>query len=939
MLGLTARAPDRPPSRPLTAPDLDLRQEHAVVADVHLDVELTVSGLHQAFFETERARELLLEGVRDLVAGQTPAEARETLREAGITALDGFYATLCTQAAGGDERAVWELLSLTRKLGTGQDHFNLRSGRGDISSGAVALFASSAVTPHLSIRLGGDFFERRRAQREDVLRFLLELSEGARVTIAASGLVEGRLWREHRDLLPASVTERVRARLRSADDGDADLVERALGELDPDGRHASVLSRLAEEPSELLTYGRLQDMESVGRSYVRKLKSELSDLGLVEGVQHADEPALMLTPAGRDYVDALDQYRTDQAVLPDFGGCVTETPKSRDEPVYHTREDGRGEGSERSPYSSLARYMSQVEHVTAVSGAEDGGVGLVDHPIRPDEDARQPAWSCNDARDELVVGAQYQNALQWWVCIALALSDPKTWDRVATPGRLDAEDDDLAGLEVADCEILRNGRGLGYLKSDEANGENYRDRLLDARDELEKLTRTYYERFIVGDGDEDDRKEFRATILRNAHGLAGTMLHLLDLLGVDIIRVAWLPDFKRAVRDERREDFLKTLAIGASIQSRYGHFNIYKQVFEDRPQKRHQAITPDVDAADPFGELIGSFVLVGDGVDVIKNDLARAFRRPKEVHEDAPEISVRVGVTTGGAARYWRAVRRMLDFRKLEATREATRMLRAFTGSIFDVAMALRGLSKEDYREIRIDEVRYALSTLPEDRILPRMRPTVRAIVHTLLGAHEPIRQTELCRRAEVSGQSFRNNREVLEALDVVREEGGKWRIALSLPEERGRGIVPWYVQPDRERDDDRDGRPLGVLAEVAIEGDLPNSSAAYDAINDLWGAAYGALHEPQNARKRLSTAWKWAPRWLRFLREANGELAQIYRDLEATPSWEPERIVVEVGPRIEQESIQAAVGREANARSVTTAARRSRRGYSGSGASKSAAR
>ena len=191
--------------------------------------------------------------------------------------------------------------------------------------------------------------------------------------------------------------------------------------------------------------------------------------------------------------------------------------------------------------------------------------------------------------------------------------------------------------------MLRNSRCLGYLKDADATPEDYTDALLEAAEDLGDLTRDlHHENY-------EDCNRFRADILREAQGLAGTIVHLLDSANVDVVREARIPRFSRDFGKSQQADLAETLSVGASIQSRYGESTAYRQLLESREDKRESAIPPTVDADDPFGELIGSFVVVGKSVDQLADPLRRRLSN-REVHEDAPEFSVPIPIEEAMAA-------------------------------------------------------------------------------------------------------------------------------------------------------------------------------------------------------------------------------------------------------------------------------------------------
>jgi len=182
------------------------------------------------------------------------------------------------------------------------------------------------------------------------------------------------------------------------------------------------------------------------------------------------------------------------------------------------------------------------------------------------------------------------------------------------------------------------------------------------------------------------------------------------------------------------------------------------------------------------------------------------------------------------------ATARILGERSMRITRQAVSVMQAFTGSIHDVTKALFFKSSEDARHVRVDDLKYALSTLPKSRIVPERgsKGTKSAILHTLLDTDRPLSQRELCERAGVSPGTFaghgdkRSHRDELAAFDLIRETESGWVVCLTY---RGADFdattpggrpdaLPFYAVHDgegsyRDRVADADGRedsPRGYL-------------------------------------------------------------------------------------------------------------------------------
>ena len=851
-------------------------------------------------------RDQLVRSIRDGPRGLTLAETYDILAGAGVTALDGSYADLARDVARGDSRALWTLLRASAEFGQPRDRreaigVGIDAPLSAVATGPLAVFGladrtetdSTDRTETIAVRVGAGFREQRADQRRAVCSLLADLAQVFDVRLVASGLTRRYLAHKHRADLPG-VSD-------PCNDGPragrmADLVNDALGAFDPDGRPIAILRVIAADPAETLSYHALASEGQVSRSRVRQCVGELRDHELVATFNGPDETTVDLLPAGGRLLERLDeqigrQRRLDECVSdprkPSDHGRVTppawETPPTAGrtgEADAIVAADAAAHDSQRDWQHGAVevRYLNRREHVSATASAESGGIGLVDHPITPQDDGRQPGWSYDERADQLVVSAEYSNPLQWWVAVARALASSRTWNQVLAPARLDggagADADgegDLAGLDAADLRILRDGRCLGWLADRDADGESFADRLKQARADLLDLTRS------LKHGEYADRDAFRGEILRFAQGLAGTMAHLLDLAGVDVVRELRLPEFRRDRRadDRFRADLAKTLAIGTAIQSRYGHFATYRQLFETRLAKRKSAIPPDVDAADPFASLVGSFAIVGPGVSALESDLRAGLRSPVDVHDDAPEIALRVPIADRTDARpaFAQAVRSMCEAKDLAPTRTAVTVLRAFLESPYDAAAALHGLAPETKapgRELAAAELRYALSTLAPDQIMPDVPPTVSKVVHALLTAVEPLSQRELADRAGVSPRSVRTHRAVLEAFDLVREAGAGLRFALPFHDERmdadrdgGAAILPSYAIGNP----DRDGLTRGsdVLFRV-VERLIDDPSRLADPSDPIGGVFFNVDSERWDAvtdRLCRPDAWSWLSPWV----------------------------------------------------------------------------
>jgi hypothetical protein len=141
---------------------------------------------------------------------------------------------------------------------------------------------------------------------------------------------------------------------------------------------------------------------------------------------------------------------------------------------------------------------------------------------------------------------------------------------------------------------------------------------------------------------------------------------------------------------------------------------------------------------------------------------------------------------------------RILQAKNLRPTREIVSLLRALAGPPYAAARTLQQLAGEnDRRELRPDELRYALGTLESEQLLSDLPPAVGRIVQTLLTAESRLSQRKLAGRADVSTRTVRNYRDRLEALDLIRIDENGYRLALSFQTatERCYPVVPTVLE------------------------------------------------------------------------------------------------------------------------------------------------
>ena len=237
----------------------------------------------------------------------------------------------------------------------------------------------------------------------------------------------------------------------------------------------------------------------------------------------------------------------------------------------------RGYRRERLPSLHTPADWNRSEYTAARECAPGGGVSVVDRAVAGRTDrAEGRIWIDQDA-DAVGISCEYDSPMPYWVSTAAALTNWRLWEFILTEERL-ADSSDFVDLFDDHRQILRGSRCLGHLSDEHETPADYIRALQTARDDLLELTKQWQQ------GDYDDRDRFRGTITREALGLVGTMVHLLDLVDVDATFEVRIPELSKFDTDHRRT-MAHSLAIGLAICSRYGQHTGYRQLFETRDAK------------------------------------------------------------------------------------------------------------------------------------------------------------------------------------------------------------------------------------------------------------------------------------------------------------------------------------------------------------------
>jgi len=385
------------------------------------------------------------------------------------------------------------------------------------------------------------------------------------------------------------------------------------------------------------------------------------------------------------------------------------------------------------------------------------------------------------------------------LCAAL-LSDP-AFQQVLTVNRLAGgpEKSGLDGLPVSNPYVLRSGACFGYLKNADATAKDFRRRLRQERNDLLAMT----EEIEFG---ADPDLEAIGELARKAHGLAGVATRLYDMLDIDLTRVLEVLNSVVAGEDHRRH-VVKMLATQTTVSSRYGVYSAHRVLYEGREDKREQLLgVPDVDDADPVGDIIGGWVLVGEDVDSLREPLAdleyHLVLQSDEKHF-AP-FTLDLDVVDGNRrSAYATALARQCRLKHMDTTRQTVSILRAVSSDVVAAAKAVSRLGSEADmpRDLEPYDVRSALAFLDPEELVPDIGPrSVSAVVQCLLDVEGPLSTSELATQIGVTTQTLANNDEFfadLEAAGLLEREdlgAGKatlWRISLPFEAERRSSGAP----------------------------------------------------------------------------------------------------------------------------------------------------
>ncbi|WMT10363.1 helix-turn-helix domain-containing protein (plasmid) [Natrinema thermotolerans] len=640
----------------------------------------------------------------------------------------------------------------------------------------------NAGTP-ITVHFGKEFLERERRDQRDICDLLSILATGLEIRIVGSGRDLWLTGDELQGVLPGVSEWRHRRRGEAWFD---DVVETAKASLDPDSRHVEILRDLADVPGQIMDRADLEALhDDVSRTRLSQVltseavEDSLEQLQLIEVFGKRGDQKVELLETGSEVLSLLDNEHGVQQSLKE---SVSDTGNSSQQWRRTPRTRG-GEGTGQ-PYRTA--YMGRGEHAGAAAAAEPGAVTFVKGSL-PDADKRERPVSYDADRDEAIVAPRAATPLQMTVTNALSLADRKLFlDKALPAERLATVFDDLDDPML----VLKTARQIGPITSDSLEEpEQLRDDLVEWGEAIESMINRLKE------GDYEDRNELCSAILTSAKGLEGSIVHLLDAAGVDVVREVRVTP---GLSNKKLRSLAKSIGISAAISSKYGGYAAYRQLFKV-PNSAPPLSGPIADASDPVGELIGSFVIRGPDAHRLRDDLEYFLENPRELLDKPAEFTIEIPVTEPDWDAYRDVAARLLHRKRLRSTPEAISLFHALVATPHDLADALLRLPREEEtRELRADDVRYVLRTLTADVLLPECG-SAGVILSALLRSDEPLSQTELAERADVSTRTVRNYRDLLQGLGLLQitDEGYRLTLSFCTPEERQAEVYPEIVATD----------------------------------------------------------------------------------------------------------------------------------------------
>ncbi len=744
------------------------------------------------------------------------------------------------------------LRSIIRLGRTGRSGAQTTLGDGRRVLGFLA-FSGGDTAPSIRLSLPSGFWtDYHTRQRRRWLQTVADVATWADVTVTCSRLDERRVVSRHGETLPGSVETSVSGVGNDRTNGRPSCPSEVAGDLDDGALRVACV--VADSPGERATFSNLYRDSLAGDvsdSGVRERVSRLQQESVVTVSEWDGDRYVVLTPLGASVVECVRGDRDGRpsaaagvsgAHLSSGPDCDEESPSVSNPPngggvtVYSRRpesgegpDDGRpategtavtADSDRRESPHGEAWLPPHRHHAAAAAAPTDAGVSLLDERV---DDSVESGVSISFERREVVVSVRADNhcAARTEARLAAALASDRLLDSLFKSEYLGDHLDEIAD---GNHHVMRLARCMGWLKHSDTTPRRWRERLRTARCDLLQQTAQ------IGGGQSFDG-EIAGEVLRTARGLHGTLAHLLDCIGFDLVREVRCPEWSRSGHDE---SLARCLAGEIAVCSRFGHYPLFRTVVEEREEKREQMLgSPVIDPRDPTGETLGSWVLRGTGVSSLREPASRLGEYLDLADDDARNYSpfvADVEIADGSRREaVAEAATRLAESKSLIQTREAVSLFHGVTRSPTATAEALHALgSEKDRRRLTIQEVRYGLAHLPSHRLLPgegrQGRHGLQRVLSALLAAPTALSGGDLADWADVSRQTVRNVQSRLQAVGLLKieeTEPGKANLyRANLP---GKG----------ERRDDDAPRPVWI---EPSSGWVSHSTA--DDWVDEWGTA-----------------------------------------------------------------------------------------------------
>lgn len=714
-------------------------------------------------------------------------------------------ASFATTVAGPHKEAARSQIDDWAKLGRGGIGIDANGGGLEDVTEVLRLLDVAGHSPRVKLSLPLAWSDAGQTRRSRWLSFVTSLSASLSITLSLSRLDMRQIVEQHNEEIPASTVSHARQTALTGVAPIESAATNALEDLGDESPHWRVLAVLSENAAESVAVADLSShmyLADVSRSAVSKRVTRLVDLRLVERITVDGQKHVQLLPAG---AYALSEVRCgDTASQPDLNPSsgsdqtgsvndprnnngITVDPQTRSgETPPHSSAEAASVTADAPPSRSTQQtdWMRADAHHAAVAATRDVDIAVCDDVLTASDHSADLGISKNG--NEIVVSFEASRTMaRTGARLALSLAD----NRLMIPILDDIdEDDDFAGLVESDPVVLRLARQIGWLSDRDESGAALANRLKAAREEILDLLSD------LGHGDNFD-SGIAQELTRKAHGLAGTLTHLYEMAGYEVIRSIEIRDLKRNWK--KPESLITWIANQQAICSRYGHYPLFRVQIDDREENREAMLgAPVVDVSDPKGSTVGKWVLRGSGTSMLQEDLANLWSRLESVDEDARnyrEFLIHVDVGPPGRNEIATALHRLAGMKNLEATRQTISVLHALTDSVFDAAEALYRLGGQDFgreREIYLQEIRVALTALSPAQIMPQVdNGSTGKIVHALLEHQGNISTAELANAADVSRKTISDKADLLRGIGLVeiidRGPGRSKQYRLLLPWER----------------------------------------------------------------------------------------------------------------------------------------------------------